>query len=99
VSRSKSDLPGATVVASPGDAVRHLEQQGFGSALVGGGDSLLNAFLAEGLADEIIFNITPEIGGPGNHVSLSGLDVKPLKLHAFRDIGEGIIRVHYILSD
>lgn len=95
VSRSKSGMQGATVVASPKGAILHLEQKGFTSALVGGGDSLLNAFLAEGLADEIVLNVTPEIGGPGNHVSLSEPHVKPMELLDVREIGEGILRLHY----
>lgn len=99
VSRSKGDVPGITVVASPREALWHLEQKGFASALVGGGDSLLNAFLADGLADEIVFNITPEMGGPGNHIALSAPQVKPLKLLGFREIGAGILRLHYALKD
>lgn len=99
VSRSIGDLAGATVVASPRDALRHLEKKGFGSALVGGGDSLLNSFLDEGLADDIVFNITPEMGGPGNHVSLSTARVKPLRLLESREIGAGILRLHYQLTD
>lgn len=95
VSRTAADIAGAAAVSSPRDAIRHLEQKGFASALVGGGDSLLNAFLDEGLADEIILNITPELAGPGNHVALSVPQVKPLKLLDFRELGDGILRLHY----
>ena len=98
VSRSKRDLAGATCVASPQEAIRHLEQKGFASALIGGGDSLLNGFLAEGLADEIVLNITPEMGGPGNHLLLPEARVKPMELLDFRQIGEGILRLHYAME-
>src|SRR5579871_3374686 len=59
VSRTNRAIPGVTCVVSPGEALHFLEQKGHANALVAGGDSLLNAFLAENLADEIIFNLTP----------------------------------------
>lgn len=85
-------------MCEPRDALRHLEEKGFGTALVGDGDSVLKAFRDEGLADEIIFNITPEIAGPGNHVGVSVADVGPLKLLDFREVGGGCVRLHYSLE-
>ena len=95
VSRTNREIPGVTCVASPSEALRFLEQKGHANALVGGGDSLLNAFLADNLANEIIFNLTPELGGIGNHVSLPDVEYKPLKLLEVREIGEGILKVSY----
>ena|SRR5579862_4439865 len=98
VSRSASNIAGVTCAGSPSEALSLLEANGYTSALVGGGDSLLNAFLAEGLADELILNITPELGGSGNRLSLPGAHIKLLKLVEMREIGEGIARMRYAVE-
>jgi dihydrofolate reductase len=97
VSRTPRAIPGVKHVTSPREALLHLEERGHVTALVGGGDSLLNAFLAEDLADEVIVNLTPELGGIGNHMALAGTDHKPMNLLGVREIGGQILRVHYAL--
>ena len=97
VSRTADSIPGTIVANSPSQAIQQLELLGHSSALVGGGDSLLNAFLAEGLADEIIVNLTPELGGIGNHVQLQGNSYQSMELLSVRELGQGILRLHYRL--
>lgn len=71
VSRSVSNnLPEMLCAASPQQAVTMLEAKGHTVAFVGGGETILNAFLAEGLADELIFLIPPAIGGREFSVAL-----------------------------
>ena len=98
VSRTHRELPGATFVASPDEALRYLEQKGHTNAFVAGGDSLLNAFLAANLANEIVFNLTPELGGVGNHVGLPGEAYRPMKLLEVRELGDGILKLRYSLD-
>lgn len=98
VSRTLREAAGATCVDSASGALRHLEEKGFSTALVAGGDSLLNAFLAENLADEIVFNLTPELGGLGTRISLPGDQYKPMRLANVEEIGEGILKLRYDLT-
>jgi len=51
VSRSLADIPGATVLGSLGEAIRHCEGEGHGKAFVCGGASIYREALA--IADKI----------------------------------------------
>ena len=97
LSRTMVSTPGITVVKSPQEAIDHLAKLGHSNILIGGGDSVLNAFLAEGLANEIVFNLTPELGGIGNHVELPENGYQKMELLNVRELGEGILRLHYRL--
>ncbi|MBS1718270.1 MAG: dihydrofolate reductase family protein [Armatimonadetes bacterium] len=95
VSRTNREIPGISCVTSPTEAIKHLEEKGFKKVLVGGGDSILNAFLADGFGDELVINLTPELGGVGSHVCLPDATFKSMTLLDVRELGEGILRLHY----
>lgn len=98
VSRRVSDLPGILCAPSPQQAAAMLEAKGHTVAFVGGGETILNAFLAEGLADELIFLIPPAIGGREFSVALPEGQHRDLRLHAVKELGSGCVKLHYLLG-
>ncbi len=100
LSQSVKEIPGVTVVESPQAALAYLQARGHTTALLSGGADLHNAFLAQGLVDEVIFDIAPVFEGKGfnllldqdrylyKHVQL--LDCKPL--------GSGVVQLRYSLT-
>jgi dihydrofolate reductase len=98
LSRSGNLGDGVQVAASPEEAVRILESHGHESLLVGGGDSALNAFLEAGLGDELILNITAELGSAGHQVALPALPMRHLELLSVDQLQSSIVRLHYRLK-
>lgn len=100
MSQSIPDHPGVTVVRSPQEALNYLQQKGYQTALISGGADIHNAFLTQGLVDEVVFNMAPVLEGKGlnllidqhsyryQHVQL--LDCKPL--------GCGVIQLRYAIE-
>ena len=62
-----------------------------------GGAELLNAFLEEDLADELIFNYTPKLISSGMHVSVAKESAKALELLDRKELGSGIVQLSYAL--
>ncbi|MDU0203990.1 dihydrofolate reductase family protein [Paenibacillus sp. MAH-36] len=60
VSAIVKEIPGVTVVGSLLEALSYLRKRGYQTALVSGGADLHNAFLGQGLVDELIFNVAPD---------------------------------------
>ncbi|MBF6594844.1 MAG: dihydrofolate reductase family protein [Thermaceae bacterium] len=98
ISRRVSELPGMHCAPSPQQAIAFLEAKGHTVAFVGGGETVLNAFLAEGLADELIFLIPPAIGGREFSVALPEGQHKDLRLQSVRELGSGCVKLHYLLE-
>jgi dihydrofolate reductase len=98
VSASRPELPGVTRAATPAEALAHLERRGHGTALVAGGKTLINAFLAQGLVDELVFNIAPVLESEGLHLLLPGDHYEELELLEMRDLGGGVGHLRYALN-
>jgi riboflavin biosynthesis pyrimidine reductase len=99
VSAHTPDLPGIARAATPADALMHLDQRGFGTALVAGGETLINAFLAQGLVDEVVFNFAPALEGEGGlRLGLPKDRYAELRLLELRDLGGGVGQLHYALD-
>lgn len=98
VCRQATDLPGAHCVASPRQALAALAEKGHETAFVGGGNTILNGFLADDLADELIFVIAPAIGGCQFSVALPEGPHKDLRLQSVKEIGSGCVKLHYLLE-
>jgi dihydrofolate reductase len=98
VSGHKSDFPGVTLAATPADALAHLERQGYDTALVAGGETLINAFLAQGLVDELVFNIAPVLESEGLRLRLPKEQYAELELLELRDLGGGVGQLRYALD-
>jgi dihydrofolate reductase len=98
VSAHWSDFAGATHAPSPASALANLERQGYDTALVAGGETLINAFLAEGLVDELVFNVAPALESDGLRILLPKDRYEELKLLELRDLGGGIGQLRYALN-
>jgi dihydrofolate reductase len=98
VSHQLLSIPGIHVVSSPRAALGFLEQRGHKTALLSGGEKLHNAFLAEGLIDELVLNHTPVIEGEGLSIHLPAGEHRVGELLGFTDLGGGIIQTHYSIT-
>jgi dihydrofolate reductase len=94
VSKSHSKFEGATVAASPLEALSYLEQKGFSTALVGGGAKLDSCFLDQGLIDEIYLNIEPFLAKSSTFVTNENLE-RNLKLVSTTKLGDNILQLQY----
>ena len=59
-----------------------MQQKGHQTAVVGAGADLHNAFLGQGLVDELIFNVAPVLEGKGLHLMIN-TDNYTLKMFDF----------------
>lgn len=100
VSKSIAAIPGVTIVESPQAALAYLQAKGHTTALLTGGADLHNAFLAQGLIDEVIFNVAPVFEGKGLNLLLdqSNYQYKDVQLLDFKSLGGGVVQLHYALS-
>lgn len=98
VSRNDPGLPGVLHATSPAAALALLEQRGYTSALVGGGETLINSFLADDLVDELAFNVVPVLEDEGLHLVLPKEQYRHLRRTELRDLGDGIVHLHYVLD-
>jgi dihydrofolate reductase len=89
--------PGVVVAASPAEALAHLEQRGFETALVGGGAELDGSFLSQGLVDEIWLDVEPSIAG-GIELATEGFE-SHLRLAGAGKLGEDVVQAHYLVED
>ncbi|MDF3066000.1 MAG: hypothetical protein K0R38_1601 [Polyangiaceae bacterium] len=97
VSRS-GEVKGPTVVGSAQAAVAHLRERGHAAALLAGGEQLHNAFLAEGLVDELCLNVAPVLEDAGLRLHLPPGGFASLRLLASRDLGGGVLQLRYALA-
>lgn len=98
ISTQSLEIPGVHVVGSPLEALELLKQRGYTNTLVSGGEKLHNAFLAQGLVDELILNHTPVIEGEGLRIHLPPGKHIEGELASFSDLGGGVIQTRYLLS-
>ncbi|MDU0201799.1 dihydrofolate reductase family protein [Paenibacillus sp. MAH-36] len=100
VSGSVKEIPGVTVVGSPSDALSYLRDKGYPTALISGGADLHNAFLSQGLVDELIFNIAPVLEGKGLNllIDTEKYQYKEVELLNFKSLGSGVVQVHYAID-
>lgn len=100
VSQKRAAIPGVKIAQSPQDALAYLQAKGHQTALVGAGADLHNAFLAQGLADEVIFNIAPVLEGKGLNLLLDQHEYqyRDVRLLDCKPLGGGIIQLRYALD-
>ncbi|APR87042.1 hypothetical protein A7982_12391 [Minicystis rosea] len=90
-------IPGVTFAGTPEAAVAHLRARGHGKALVAGGESLHNAFLAADLVDELILNIAPTMEDEGLRIVLPKGGHRDVTLLATKELGGGVVQLRYAL--
>jgi dihydrofolate reductase len=95
LSRSALQAEGISVAASPQEALQHLDQKGFDTALVGGGAQLDSSFLAQGLVDEIYLNVEPVIVNNGIMLFMAEDFEVSLQLIDTAKLSDDIIQLHY----
>lgn len=95
VSHSPLQAEGVSVAASPHEALQHLEQKGFDTALVGGGAQLDSAFLSQGLVDEIFLNLEPFAVNKGIMLVMGEGSEANLQLIGTAKLSDNIIQLHY----
>lgn len=100
VSQSVKAMPGATVVSSPQEAIDYLQARGHTTAVLAGGAELHNIFLAQGLIDEIIFNVAPVLEGKGLNILLdqASYRYKDVQLLDCKPLGGGVIQLRYAVE-
>jgi len=97
VSQSIKEIPGVKVVRSPREALTYLQAKGYATTLLAGGATLHNAFLGQGLVDELIFNVVPALEGKGLNLLLDQdrYQYQEVKLLDFQSLGNDIVQLHY----
>lgn len=100
VSGSVKEIPGVTVVGSPSEALSYLRDKGYQTALISGGADLHNAFLGQGLVDELIFNVAPVLEGKGLNllINTEEYQYKEVELLNFKSLGSGVVQLHYAIG-
>jgi dihydrofolate reductase len=100
LSKSVKEIPGVKVVESPQEALAYLHEKGHRTALLSGGADLHNAFLGQGLVDEIIFNVAPVLEGKGLNLLLDTADYqyKDVQLLECQSLGNGVVQLHYAVG-
>jgi dihydrofolate reductase len=100
VSQSVKEIPGVKVVGSPQEALNYLQEKGYTTALLGAGADLHNAFLGQGLIDEVIFDVAPVLEGKGLNLLLDTdhYQYKDVQLLDFKSLGGGVVQLHYAVG-
>ncbi len=100
LSRSAQDLPGVTCVTTPQAALTYLRSKGHTTALLAAGADLHNAFLSQGLVDEVIVDVVPVLEGKGLNLLLDTdrYQYKDVQLVDFKPLGGGVVQLRYSLA-
>lgn len=98
VTSQRLAIPGVGVASSPRAALEQLQARGHNLALIAGGEALHNAFLAEDLVDELVFNVAPALDGEGLKLMLPRERYRELRLRAAKELGAGVVQLNYALG-
>jgi dihydrofolate reductase len=83
------------IANSPNDAVKKANNLGLREVLLVGGSKLNGSFLKEKLVDEIILNVEPVLVDKGIGLADGEFSDVELELVETKDLGGGIIQLHY----
>lgn len=100
ISKSISDMPGVTVAKSPEEALRYLREKGHATALISGGADIHNAFLGQGLVDELIFNVAPVLEGKGLNLVIDQANYRYTEINLIdcKPLGGGVVQLRYAIE-
>ncbi|MEZ4222567.1 MAG: dihydrofolate reductase family protein [Polyangiaceae bacterium] len=87
--------PGVATARNPKEALALLRDRGFSTAFVAGGAKLHNAFLAEDLVDELVFNIAPGLEDEGLKLVLPKGQFRTVTLIESKSLGGGVVQLRY----
>lgn len=94
---SSKALPGMVVARSPHEALALVQERGFSTALIAGGEALHNAFLAADLVDELVINVAPVLEDPGFKLTLPEGKHRSIFLVETKPLGGGVVQLRYDL--
>ena len=80
---------------TPSEALEILESKGADEAIIGGGRTIANAFIREGLVDFIIIDLQPTAFGSGTQAFGDFLGRLDLKLLETSPLNENALRLKY----
>jgi len=100
MSKSIQAIPGLAIARSPQEALDHLRQKGHQTALISGGADIHNAFLGEGLVDELVFNVAPVLEGKGLNLLIdqSSYRFRHVRLLECNPLGSGVVQLRYAID-
>jgi dihydrofolate reductase len=98
LSKRGGSIPGVTVIRSPQEALKYLSAKGHQTALIAGGEKTHNAFLAENLVDEFVFNIAPTLESEGLKIFLPKDSFMEINLLTSSELGSGLVQLHYAIQ-
>ncbi|RRJ62795.1 dihydrofolate reductase [Paenibacillus oralis] len=100
ISKSAPEIPGVIVVGSPEEALNYLQQKGHQTAFISGGADIHNAFLGQGLVDEVIFNVAPVLEGKGLNLVIDKdqYRYKQVELLDCKPLGGGVVQLRYAIN-
>jgi len=91
----KEVSPNFVFVNSAKDALKVLEEMGFGKVLIAGGAMINTLFLKEDLIDEMYLDIEPFIFGNGIKLFQDGDFEKNLNLLEVKTLSKNTIQLYY----
>lgn len=94
---SRAAPPGVVSARSPKEALALLRERRFATALVAGGATLHNAFLAEDLVDELVIDVASNLEDDGLKLLLPKGAFRALALLKQKALGGGVVQLRYDL--
>jgi dihydrofolate reductase len=100
VSSTLAVPPGAPVTraSDPRAALALVRERGHDTAVVVGGERLHDAFLAEGLIDELVILVAPTFEDEGSKIVLPRGQRRDAELLESKALGGGVMRLRYALG-
>lgn len=89
--------PGLPAAPGPREALALVRERGFANALLAGGETLHNAFLAADLVDELVLNIAPVLEDDGFKLVLPKGAHRTIALVETKPLGGGVVQLRYDL--
>jgi len=80
---------------NPEEIIKHLEEKGFASAVLGGGPGTNATFLKAGLVDEILITVEAKIFGAGMNFTEGQILDLNLELLENKSIGDNAVQLRY----
>jgi len=95
---TKCQIEGVRCARTPREALEQLAAMGHQRAVIAGGEALHNAFLAEDLVDELVFNVAPALEDEGLNIVLPKGGHRDLRLLGVSELGSGVVQLRYALD-
>lgn len=88
-------IPGISTAVSPRAALDHLTARGHATALIAGGETLHDAFLADDLVDELVLDVAPVLEDEGLKIRLPRGARRDVRLLETKLLGGDVVQLRY----